>query len=377
MKAMPKTSTSLAAPISRRRFLACLGAGLAGCAVARAAREAKPLHEARHYEKLGDANIRCGLCPRRCVVAEGRRGYCEVRENRGGVFYSLVYGRAAAVHLDPIEKKPFFHVYPGSQSYSIATVGCNMECRFCQNWELSQSAPEDVEAPYLAPQDVAESARRAGARTIAYTYTEPTIFHEYMFDCAKAGLDHGINSVMVSSGFIAEEALRDLFPVMKAIKIDLKAFTQSFYKNICDGALEPVLDTLKRLSDSEVWYEIVVLIIPTLNDGDDEVNRMTEWIVRNLGRDVPVHFSRYHPTYKMKNIPPTPPATLQRARGIAMDQGCNFVYIGNTPVTDEQNTVCPSCGKTIIERYGYRIVKNFIADGSCAFCKKRIPGVWG
>lgn len=373
-------ATRCQSEISRRRFLTCLGTGLAGCALARTlpvpAEDRQP-HEANFYEKLDGGKVRCVLCPKRCVVGEGQRGYCRVRENRGGRYYSLVYGRPCAIHLDPIEKKPFFHVYPGSQSFSIATVGCNMACKFCQNWDISQKSPEDVSAPYRSPDDIAGAAREAEARTIAYTYTEPTVFHEYMADCAKAGLERGIESVMVSAGLISAEAQQALFPVLKAVKIDLKAFSQSFYTNICEGFLQAVLDSLKRLSGAGIWYEIVVLVIPTLNDSDDEIKRMTEWIVKELGPDVPVHFSRYHPTYKMQNIPPTPLQTLQRVRRIALDQGCHFVYIGNVPAKDEQYTFCPSCKAVVIQRYGYRILENLIVKGGCKLCGKPIAGVWG
>ncbi len=366
--------------ISRRRFLERLGEGIAGCALTTTfagANDEAVLREADFYEKLDRNRVRCTLCPHRCVVSDGQRGRCRVRENRHGNYYSLVYGRPSAIHLDPIEKKPFFHVYPGSRSYSIATVGCNMTCRFCQNWELSQAAPEDADLAYRSPSDIVDMAEKSGARTISYTYNEPTVFHEYMLDCAKAGLERGVESVMVSAGFIEEKAQRALFPVLKAVKIDLKAFTESFYSQVCGGRLQPVLNALKRLADSGVWFEIVVLVIPTLNDGEDELNRMTEWIASKLGRDVPVHFSRYHPTYKMINIPPTPLQTLQRARRIALEQGCRFVYIGNIAVKEEQYTFCPSCGAAVIKRYGYRIIENSISNGSCKFCGKNIPGIWG
>ncbi len=368
--------------VSRRRFLACIGTGLAGCALANTmipgTVKYSELHEASFYEKLDGGKIRCTLCPRQCVVSDGQRGYCRVRENRDGRYYTLVYGRPCVTHLDPIEKKPFFHVYPGSKSFSLATVGCNMECKFCQNWDISQASPDSIPVPtYRSPANIASLARKANARTIAYTYTEPIVFHEYVVDCAKAGLDQGIESVMVSAGLISGSALKALFPVLKAIKIDLKAFSQSFYTNICSSFLQPVLDTLKRLADSGVWYEIVVLIIPTLNDSDDEIKRMTDWIIRELGPDVPIHFSRYHPTYKMRNIPPTPAKTLDRVRKIALEQGCHFVYIGNVPGAEGQETRCPYCNAVLIRRYGYRILDNSIIKGLCKFCDKPVPGVWG
>jgi len=367
-------------PLSRRKFLGCLGAGVAGCVLADTLAGAAPvgdeLHEASFYEPLAGGKVRCKLCPRGCTVSDKQRGYCRVRENRGGRYYSLVYGRPCALHTDPIEKKPFFHVYPGSKAFSIATVGCNMACKFCQNWDISQASPEDVKPSYQSPEEITAAARKSGARTIAYTYTEPVVFAEYVHDCAAAGRKAGIESVMVSNGFITNEALKSLLPVLKAVKIDLKSFTQSFYADICEGQLQPVLDTLKRLSDSGVWYEIVVLLIPTLNDSTDEIKRMAAWIVKDLGPDVPLHFSRYHPMYKIKNIPPTPSDTLRRARQIAVAEGCRFVYIGNVPGEEAQNTVCPYCQAMLIRRYEYRILENNIVKGACKACGKTIAGVW-
>ncbi|MFH1968999.1 MAG: AmmeMemoRadiSam system radical SAM enzyme [Verrucomicrobiota bacterium] len=373
-------NTSICSGISRRKFLGCLGAGAAGCVLADTLAGVAPggseLHKASFYEPLAGGKVRCKLCPRGCVVGDKQRGYCRVRENRGGRFYSLVYGRPCAIHMDPIEKKPFFHVYPGSQAFSIATVGCNMACKFCQNWDISQASPEDVNPSYQSPEEIAAAARRSSARTIAYTYTEPVVFAEYVHDCAAAGRKAGIESVMVSNGFITNEALKSLLPVIKAVKIDLKSFTQSFYADICEGQLQPVLDTLKRLSDSGVWYEIVVLLIPTLNDSSEEIKRMAAWIVKDLSPDVPLHFSRYNPMFKMKNIPPTPPDTLRRARQIALAEGCRFVYIGNVPGEEAQNTVCPHCQAMLIRRYAYRILENNIVKGACKACGKTIPGVW-
>jgi len=369
--------------VSRRRFLTELGAGVAGCSLCGAC-GAAPVQagarrkEALFYERLADKSVRCTLCPRRCVVPAGGRGYCGVRQNNGGRYDTLVYGWPCAMNLDPIEKKPFFHVYPGSRAFSIATVGCNIECKFCQNWDISQAEPDDVNPRlrYVGPDRIAALAAERKARTIAYTYNEPTVFYEYMADCARAARQRGLENVIVSNGFIADAPQKALFPEVRAIKIDLKAFTQKFYGEICDGFLQPVLDTLKRLADAGCWYEIVVLLIPTLNDGVDEIKRMTAWIVKELGPDVPVHFSRYSPRYKIRNIPPTPISTLRRARGIAREQGCHFVYLGNVPGDEGQHTYCPSCGEIAIKRYGYIILQNNIADGRCAACKTPIAGVW-
>lgn len=366
--------------ISRRQFIGGLGAGLIGCALAKNALATPAanttLHEAAFYEKLRGGKIRCKLCPRQCIVADKKRGYCRVRENRDGRYYSLVYGRPCARNLDPIEKKPFFHVYPGSRSFSIATVGCNIACKFCQNWDISQAGANEITTDYQAPEAIAQQAQAAGARTISYTYTEPTVFFEYMRDCAQAGNALGIASVLVSNGFIDADAQAKLLPLLKAVKIDLKAFTQEFYQNICDGLLEPVKASLKRIAQAQVWLEIVVLLIPTLNDNSDEIKRMSAWIANELGPDIPLHFSRYQPMFKMRNIPPTPPETLRRAQQIALAEGCRFVYIGNAPGADAQATVCPHCRATIIRRYGYRILENNIVQNACRHCGKTIPGVW-
>ncbi|MDO9542264.1 MAG: AmmeMemoRadiSam system radical SAM enzyme [Kiritimatiellia bacterium] len=367
--------------ITRRQFIASLGVGAAACCAGGLALAADQpdadLHEAKFYEPLAGGRVRCTLCPRSCIVPDKGRGYCRVRENRGGKYYTLVYGRPCSTHLDPIEKKPFFHVYPGTKAYSIATVGCNISCKFCQNWDISQASPEDVKVAFKSPEEIVSAAKSSAARAIAYTYTEPVVFAEYVHDCAAAGKKAGIESVMVSNGFITAEALKSLLPVLKAIKIDLKSFSQSFYADVCEGQLQPVLDTLKRLAGSGVWYEIVVLLVPSLNDSADEIKRMSAWIVKELGVNVPVHFSRFHPMYKMRNIAPTPVDTLRRARRIASDEGINFVYIGNVPGEESQNTVCPFCKTMLIRRYQYSILENNISGGLCKNCKKPIPGVWG
>ena len=251
-----------------------------------------------------------------------------------------------------------------------------MTCTFCQNWEIAQIGPEDAPGAPLSPEQAASLAKASGARTMAYTYNEPTVFYEYMLDCAKAGREQGVESIIISNGFIKAEPQKRLFPHVKAIKIDLKAFSEEFYRNVCSAELQPVLEALKRVADAGVWFEIVTLIIPSLNDSADEIKRMTEWIVKELGRDVPVHFSRFHPAYKLRNLPPTPLETLFRARRLAQEQGCRFVYVGNVPGQEGQNTLCPSCESLLIERYGFRVLKNKLVNGTCPSCKTAIPGVW-
>ncbi len=370
--------------ISRRGFLAAAGATLAAgtlsgglhTAAANARPEAPSPHEALFYERLKGNNVQCALCPRRCRVPAGERGYCRVRENREGRYLALTYGHPCAMNLDPVEKKPFFHVHPGTKAFSIATVGCNIHCRFCQNWDISQARPEELVTAYRTPDDIAAEAVRLGARSIAYTYSEPTVFYEYMLDCSKAARARGLDSIVVSNGFINDAPQRALFPHIKAIKIDLKAFTPDFYKDVCDGRLQPVLDTLKRLSTSGVWFEVVCLLIPTLNDGTDEIRRMAAWIVKELGPAVPLHFTRYQPLYQLRNLPPTPTDTILRARETAMNEGCLFVYTGNLPGLEGQDTQCPSCQGIVIRRYGYHIRENNLNAGKCGHCGRDIPGLW-
>jgi len=300
-----------------------------------------------------------------------------VRENRNGNYYTLVYGHPCSIQPDdPIQKKPFFHVYPGSTAYSIATVGCNMDCKFCQNWEISQASPSDFPSRYVGPDEIAEGASRAGARTVAYTYTEPTIFFEYMLDCAKAVNERGLGNVVVSNGFISAEPLRQLCKAVTAIKIDLKAFTEKFYSEICDGHLEPVLDSLRLIHDSGTWLEIVVLTIPGQNDNETDLRKMADWIVKNLGPDVPLHFTRYHPAYKIQNIPPTPIETLTNARRIAGEQGCHYVYVGNVPGGEGARTCCPQCKTVVLDRYVNLVVSDSLKEGKCPKCGTPIPGVW-
>ncbi|MDZ7372801.1 MAG: AmmeMemoRadiSam system radical SAM enzyme [candidate division KSB1 bacterium] len=372
---------------SRRRFLA---AGASACVLAAVGpgsasrppflelRRAKDLSvvEARFYEKLPNRKIRCKLCPRECVIDDQERGYCGVRENRGGTYYTLVHSRPVSIHVDPIEKKPLFHFLPGTEALSLATVGCNVECKFCQNWQISQVRPEQMEAYEASPALIAELARESGSPTIAYTYTEPVVFAEYMYDCAVEGRKRGIRSVMISNGYIQREAMLELCSVLDAVKIDLKAFTQRFYTELVAGELKPVLDTLKLLVSRRMWTEIVYLMIPTKNDAKQEIREMCRWIVSELGPDVPVHFTRFYPQYRLRNLPPTPLATLRMAREIALEEGIRFAYIGNVPGEEGENTYCPHCHVVLIRRAGYSILENNLRAGRCSKCGEKIPGVW-
>ncbi len=366
--------------LSRRDFIRMASVtALAGCGInAQAANVlATPeLREALHYQTLDEQKIQCMLCPWQCTVANWQRGICGVRENRNGRYYTLTYGRPCAIHNDPIEKKPFFHVYPGSKAFSIATVGCNIDCKFCQNWDISQKNPDDISVQFKSPREIAQRAAQAKSRTVAYTYSEPTVFFEYMLDCAMEVKKLGLGNIVVSNGFINEEPLKQLCKIMTAIKIDLKSFSQQFYGSICNGQLKPVLNTLERLAGSGVWFEIVVLVIPTLNDNMDEIKRMSEWIVKHLGVNVPLHFTRFHPAYKIQNLPSTPAATLSKVHQIASAQGCNFVYGGNMPGIKTENTYCPKCQHLLVDRYGMMLISDELKDGKCPKCGTSIPGVW-
>jgi pyruvate formate lyase activating enzyme len=333
--------------------------------------------EARYYQKLEDREIECRLCPRFCRLGDLERGYCGVRENQGGTYYTLVYGKACTAHADPIEKKPFFHFLPASRALSIATAGCNVNCRFCQNWEISQVRPEQIRHFDLPPRSVVDAAARNDCPVIAYTYSEPIVFFEYMYDTSLAARARGIKNAVVTGGHTNPDPFRELLEVVDAVKIDLKAFRQEFYTRYVRGDLQPVLDAVKAVSrHSGVWLEIVYLVIPSLNDSPRELRDMSRWIEQEIGPDVPVHFSRFHPYYLMKNLPPTPVSSLERARDIALEEGLSYVYIGNVPGHEGENTICPECRATVIRRRGYEIRSVKLTEGRCASCNHPIPGVW-
>ncbi|MGA2348920.1 MAG: AmmeMemoRadiSam system radical SAM enzyme [Terracidiphilus sp.] len=338
--------------------------------------DARFVVEAKFYQQLPHRKIKCKLCPRECIVADKARGYCGVRENRGGTCYSLVHSRVCAAHVDPVEKKPLFHYLPGTIAFSIATAGCNVNCKFCQNWDVSQSRPEQVPAQYMPPQRVAELAKQYNCPTIAYTYSEPVVFAEYIMDAADAGHQAGIRSIVVSNGFIRQEALKTAYGKMDAVKIDLKSFSESYYRQVVAGQLKPVLDSLVTLRKLGKWTEIVFLVLPALNDSDEEFRGLAKWIKANLGPDVPLHFTQFHPEYLLKNLPITPIPTLERAKAIADAEGLNFVYIGNVPGHPSQNTYCPKCRKMLVERVGFTAGQMLIRKSCCSFCQQPIPGVW-
>lgn len=332
--------------------------------------------EARFYDKLPNKKVKCKLCPRQCTVGDRERGYCGVRENRGGTYYTLVHSRVCAAHVDPIEKKPLFHYLPGSLAFSLATAGCNVNCKFCQNWNISQSRPEQVPAEYLPPQRIANLAKQYRCPTIAYTYSEPVVFAEFLMDTADTGHEAGIRSVAVSNGYIQDEALRAVFGRMDAVKIDLKSFSETYYEKVVRGELKPVLDSLVMLRQLGKWTEIVYLVVPTLNDSDAELRGLANWVKSNLGPDVPLHFTQFHPEYLLKNVPITPISKLERAKAIADAEGLHYVYIGNVPGHPAENTYCPQCRRMLVRRAGFEIQQMLIRNGTCSFCKHPIPGIW-
>uniref|UniRef100_A0A7C3IMZ5 AmmeMemoRadiSam system radical SAM enzyme n=2 Tax=candidate division WOR-3 bacterium TaxID=2052148 RepID=A0A7C3IMZ5_UNCW3 len=332
--------------------------------------------EAMWYRKLDNHVVQCELCPRRCVIPSGKRGFCRVRENRNGVLYSLVYGRPCSINREPIEKAPFFHFLPGRERLTLATVGCNQRCRYCQNWEISQAKPEDVPAETMSPEEVVALAERLKLPVICFTYTEPVVFYEYMYDIARQARSRGIRTAVVSGGYVNPQPLESLCRVVDAIKIDLKGFTPEFYERVCGSTLAPVLSACRTVAQSGVHLELVNLVVPGFNDDSTTIRRMCEWIRDSLGDTIPVHFTRFHPDYKLLNSPATPVATLERAVRMARRTGLKYVYVGNVPGHPDENTYCPDCGKKLIGRQGFTVTENNIANGRCRFCGCRISGVW-
>lgn len=332
--------------------------------------------EARYYKKHPDREIECTLCPRFCKLGDKERGYCGVRENMGGTYYTLVYGKACSIAKDPIEKKPLFHYLPKSSALSIATAGCNVNCKFCQNWQISQVRPEQVQNYDFPPRAVVENAKKYRCAVIAYTYTEPVVFYEYMYDTSLEARKKGVRTAVITGGHINPEPMEELTKVVDAIKVDLKAFSQDFYTNYVRGELQPVLEAIKIVHKSSTWLELVYLVIPTLNDSSDEIRKMCQWIMKEIGPDVPLHFSRFVPMYLVKNLPPTPLSTLEKVRKIALEEGINYVYIGNVPGHSAESTYCPNCKKIVIERRGYSIGKIALKEGRCKYCNNPIPGIW-
>ena len=334
------------------------------------------MKEAMFYERLEDGRVQCGLCRFKCVIKDGARGICSVRENRSGTLYSLVYGKICAEHVDPIEKKPLFHVMPGSTSYSIATVGCNFHCHHCQNYTISQVAPSaPVLGPEQTPQQIVQKALNSGCASISYTYTEPTIFFEFAYDTARRARESGLRNIFVTNGYISKKPLELIAPFLDAANIDLKAFTEEFYRDNVHARLSEVLDSIVEYRRQGIWIELTTLIIPGMNDSDEELKAIASYIVTNLGTDTPWHVSQFHPTYKLTDIRSTPVETLRRARDIGKAAGLRYVYEGNVPGKGGENTICPSCSNLLIGRFGFLIDRNRIRNGTCPDCGTAVAGI--
>lgn len=331
--------------------------------------------EGFHYSTDGTI-VQCQICPNRCILNPGDRSICRSKVNIGGKLYSLAYGNPCSVHVDPIEKKPLNHFYPRSLVFSIATTGCNFRCLNCQNWEISQKKPEEVRHYELFPADVVRITKGKGVPSIAYTYSEATTYYEYMYDTARLARDEGINNVWVSNGFINKGPLEDLTQYLDAARIDLKSFDDDIYRRLNGGRLQPVLNTLKLLHEKGIWLEIITLVVPGYVDKPEMIKRMCGWILKELGPNYPLHFSRFSPMYKLNRLPATPVRTLEELRDIALNEGIRYVYLGNVPGHEGCNTYCHNCNRTLIERRGYNISQFNLKNGRCKFCEARIPGRW-
>ncbi len=334
------------------------------------------MKEAMHYRALKDGMVQCQMCPNFCTLKNEEYGKCRVRQNIKGKLYALSYGKACSTAIDPIEKKPLFHFLPNSSIFSIATAGCNLRCFWCQNWDISQSKVEEIPYKSLEPKEIVKKAVDSGCQSIAYTYTEPTIFYEYTLDIAKLAKRKGLKNAIVSNGYVNKKPLEELYKYIDAANIDLKGFTEKFYQKYCGARLKPVLETLVNIKRMKVHLEVTNLIIPNLNDSPKLIRKMCDWHAKNLGTETPLHFSRFFPTYMATGIIPTPESTLEKAYKIAKDAGLAYVYVGNIKTKEKENTYCPKCGDLIIERLIFDVIHNNIDKGKCPNCKTKIEGVW-
>jgi pyruvate formate lyase activating enzyme len=328
------------------------------------------------YQEETARGIMCRICPNECVLKEGELSKCNNRRVYRSKLYTMAYGNPCSAAIDPVEKKPLYHFFPGSRAFSIATAGCNLVCLNCQNWTISQTSPDKTTNADLNPEQVVEQCITSNCKSIAYTYSEPNTFYEYAFDTAKIARSRGVKNIFKSNGYINPEPLKQLCTVIDAANIDLKAITESTYLKLTGGKLQPVLDSLKIYRDSGVWLEITNLVVPTWSDKPDEIRQMCKWLFTNGFASTPLHFSRFYPIYKLEHLPPTPVDLLSRAAGIAREEGLRYVYVGNVPGNDQADTRCPSCGTIVIKRQGYRIAANNLRNGNCGSCGKKVDGIW-
>jgi len=383
MEALPRR------PVTRREFLrvaALLGFQLwvltsfIGCLLRRLPASSTPvvegIQEAKHYSQLNQGKVRCELCFRRCVISESGQGFCLARENIDGKLYTLTYGNPVAVHIDPVEKEPMFHMMPGSDTLCLGTASCNFRCKFCINWQIAWKAPEEVEAVPMTPAEVVQTAVGHDVPTICLTYNEPTQQYEFMYDIARLAKEKGLRVTFHSNGAMTPEPMKAILPYVDSVAIDLKAFDPEVYRRLTEGELDPVLNTLRTIKEEGVWLEVVCLLVPGWNDNMDDISRMCAWLKENLGEETVVHFSRFFPTCKLAKLSPTSLSALEQARDIALQAGLHYVYIGNVSGHDSAHTYCPKCGKILIRRKGLLIQENNIVNGKCQFCNHEIPGIW-
>jgi len=334
------------------------------------------LIEAKYYEVLTNNKVKCTLCPHRCILFSGKVGICKTRKNIDGKLYTLAHSNPCAVNIDPVEKKPLQHFHPRSQTFSIATAGCSLSCKHCQNASISQISPSEINNYSLTPQQIINQAIKRNCKSISYTYTEPFVFYEYMLETAKLANQQGLKNIIVSSGYINQEPLLELIPFLDAANIDLKSFDNKKYKQISGASLQPVLDTLIEIKKTNVWLEITNLIIPKINDSHEMINEMCKWLADNGFKNTPLHFSKFFPTYKLKNVPPTSNKKIEEAINIAQNAGINYVYSGNVQGHKNENTYCSNCGTKVIDRIGFSVTKNNLNQGKCPNCENLIPGIW-
>ena len=336
----------------------------------------KYLKRAYFYEKINNGSVKCKICPNMCIVPPGQMGKCKVKKNINGEYYTIVYSRPAVIHIDNVEKAPLYHYKPETKMLSIATAGCNLTCKYCQNWQFSQSYPNQVKSFDLTPQQIIKKAIDSECNIVSFFYTEPTVYYEYMYDTALLAKKAGLKTIMVTAGYINSKPLEYLCNVIDAFTIGLKGFNDQYYRSIVGGSIEPVKNTIKLLKKTNKHIEIVNLIVPTLNDSETELQSLIEWLKTNVGTDVPVHFSRFVPQYKLQNLPPTPINILNKARKISINNGLKYAYVDNLPGHEGQNTLCPKCKKTLIKRVGFNVIENVIKHSKCPYCNELIKGNW-
>jgi pyruvate formate lyase activating enzyme len=368
--------------LDRRRFLKSMVSffsGIGGWSLFTGVTHAKitpPPREAMFYKNLDGQNVQCLLCPRECVISDGKRGFCRNRENQNGKLYTIVYGKPSVVDIGPIEKAPIYHFFPGHFRLCITCASCNLRCKYCQNWHLSQKSLEELNHSPYSPEEIIQEAKRQKLNSISFTYTEPTVYYEYLYDICSMARPIGFKTSIVSNGYINREPLIKLLKLLDAVKIDLKGFSEKFYEEVSSATLKPVLESLMTVKKEGVWLEIVNLVVPTFNDDPKMIGQMCQWIKENLEVDTPLHFTRFFPNHKLTHLPPTPISTLESAYRIAKNNGLRYVYIGNVPGHIQNSTFCPSCNRKLIHRTHFDVLEINITNGKCKFCSFPIQGIW-